>query len=395
MFHVRCCAHIINLVVTDGTATISHLTTNVRESVKYIKKSVSRLFKFVEICRNLAMTIGEGLKLDVTTRWNSTYNMLKTAIAYKDALDSYADNDANYKWKPTNHEWALFDTITPILARLAEVSTAFSGSTYPTSNIFYPHIVNVKIALREACESTKPELKAMGEAMMDKFNKYWEEPNNVMVIATILDPRYKLKYIKWGFYKIYGRDKAAAEYDLIEIELAKLYETYDMHHRHEKADSYRAGASSATTMDTSASLPSSASEFTSYLSETSLETTKNELDKYLGEANESLLNKNFDVLMWWRLNAHRYPVVAKMAKNFLTIPATSVSAESTFSTGGRVLDDYRSSLKPSMVKALVCASCWIKGAHNDNGNSMNMVCSLLFLVYFSVAFLYCISYEYI
>jgi hypothetical protein len=153
-FHVRCCAHIINLVVTDGTATISHLMANVRESVKYIKKSVSRLFKFVEICRNLAMTIGEGLKLDVTTRWNSTYNMLKTAIAYKDALDSYADNDANYKWKPTNHEWALFDTITPILARLAEVSTAFSGSTYPTSNIFYPHIVNVKIALREACEST-------------------------------------------------------------------------------------------------------------------------------------------------------------------------------------------------------------------------------------------------
>ncbi|KAK1603698.1 hypothetical protein QYE76_027371 [Lolium multiflorum] len=70
--------------------------------------------------------------------------------------------------------------------------------------------------------------------------------------------------------------------------------------------------------------------------------------------------------------ACRYPVVAKMAKNFLTIPATSVSSESTFSTGGRVLDDYRSSLKPSMVVALVCASSWIKGAHNDNGNSMNM-----------------------
>jgi len=379
-FHVRCCAHIINLVVTDGTATITPLTNNVRESVKYIKKSVSRLHKFVEICRSLAITVGEGLKLDVTTRWNSTYHMLRTAIAYRDALDSYSDSDANYKWKPSNDEWALFNTVTPILASLAEVSTAFSGSTYPTSNIFYPHIVNVKIALKEACDSKNPPLKVMGEAMMDKFNKYWEEPNNVMVIATILDPRYKLKYIKWGFRMIYEQGKALAEYNLIDIELTKLYETYDMHHRHEKADSYRSGASSSSTVDISSSLPSSASQFTSYLNETSLETSKNELLKYLDEENESLLNKKFDVLLWWRLNAHRYPVIAKMAKNFLSIPATSVSSESTFSTGGRVLDDYRSSLKPAMVEALVCASSWIKGAHNDNKVSLGPVCVLLLMI---------------
>ena len=54
-----------------------------------------------------------------------------------------------------------------------------------------------------------------------------------------------------------------------------------------------------------------------------------------------------------------------MAKRFLTIPASSVSSESTFSTGGRVLDDYRSSLKPTMVEALVCGASYIKGAHSD------------------------------
>jgi hypothetical protein len=179
--------------------------------------------------------------------------------------------------------------------------------------------VNVKIALKEACSSTNLAFKAMGEAMLDKFNNYWDEPNNVMVIATIIDPRYKLKYIKWGFRRIYSEEKATAEYNLIETELAKLYDTYDMHHHREKADSYRSAASSSTPMDTSSSLPSSSSEFTSYLSETSVETSKNELDKYLGEANESLLNNFFDVLMWWKLNDHWYPVVSKMAKNFLLI----------------------------------------------------------------------------
>ncbi|KAM0919875.1 hypothetical protein ACQ4PT_007873 [Festuca glaucescens] len=54
-----------------------------------------------------------------------------------------------------------------------------------------------------------------------------------------------------------------------------------------------------------------------------------------------------------------------MARRFLTIPASSVSSESTFSTGGRVLDDYRSSLKPVMVEALVCGASYIKGSHSD------------------------------
>uniref|UniRef100_A0A453PBT3 HAT C-terminal dimerisation domain-containing protein n=1 Tax=Aegilops tauschii subsp. strangulata TaxID=200361 RepID=A0A453PBT3_AEGTS len=50
----------------------------------------------------------------------------------------------------------------------------------------------------------------------------------------------------------------------------------------------------------------------------------------------------------------KYPVLENMARRFLTIPASSVSSESSFSTGGRILDDYRSSLKPYMVEALVC-----------------------------------------
>ena len=31
-----------------------------------------------------------------------------------------------------------------------------------------------------------------------------------------------------------------------------------------------------------------------------------------------------------------------------------------------ILDDYRSSLRPAMVEALVCASSFIRGSHQDN-----------------------------
>ena len=165
----------MNLVVNDGMAPLETLISKLRESVKYMKKSPSRMYKFLEICKSIALEVGEGLKLDVLTRWSSTYRMLSACIAYKDALMCYADSDANYKWQPSNEEWALYNKIQLILKALAEVTTAFSGSLYPTANVFYPYIVNVKIALRAASISTDEHVKRMGSAMIDKFDKYWAE----------------------------------------------------------------------------------------------------------------------------------------------------------------------------------------------------------------------------
>ncbi|KAK1408316.1 hypothetical protein QVD17_39978 [Tagetes erecta] len=49
-----------------------------------------------------------------------------------------------------------------------------------------------------------------------------------------------------------------------------------------------------------------------------------------------------------------------MARNILCIPITTVASESAFSAGGRILDDYRSSLTKDMVELLVCGGDWIK-----------------------------------
>lgn len=64
------------------------------------------------------------------------------------------------------------------------------------------------------------------------------------------------------------------------------------------------------------------------------------------------------------MNELKYPIVAKMDKDVLTIPITTVSSKSAFSTGGRVVNDYRSSLFPWTVQDLVCASSWIRGGHH-------------------------------
>ncbi|KAL4571289.1 hypothetical protein LXL04_018047 [Taraxacum kok-saghyz] len=90
---------------------------------------------------------------------------------------------------------------------------------------------------------------------------------------------------------------------------------------------------------------------------------KTELDKYLGEDREAI-DVNFDILKWWGINKCRYPVLSKMARDILAIPVSTVASESAFSTGGRVLDSFRTSLTPRMVEALVCTQDWVRDCHD-------------------------------
>ncbi|KAJ4970007.1 hypothetical protein NE237_003106 [Protea cynaroides] len=77
-FHNRC-THILNLIVQDGLKCIDKSVQLVRSSIAYVKASQARKVKFLEICKQLGITDKKGLHGDVTTRWNSTYHMLRFA----------------------------------------------------------------------------------------------------------------------------------------------------------------------------------------------------------------------------------------------------------------------------------------------------------------------------
>jgi hypothetical protein len=89
-----------------------------------------------------------------------------------------------------------------------------------------------------------------------------------------------------------------------------------------------------------------------------------QLELYLDETKVAR-NAEFDILSFWKGNEFRYPEVAAMARDILSIPVSTVASESTFSVGGRVIDQYRSSLKPDVVEALVCTRDWLYGKQGN------------------------------
>ena len=53
-----------------------------------------------------------------------------------------------------------------------------------------------------------------------------------------------------------------------------------------------------------------------------------------------------------------------MARDTLIVPISTVASKSTFSTGGRVIDEYRPRLNEESIEALICGGDWIH--HNYN-----------------------------
>lgn len=172
LLHMRCCAHILNLIVKDGLEVVKDGVERIRDSVAYWTATPKRKEKFEETAKQLRISCTKNLVLDCPTRWNSTYKMLDVAILYEDVFSRLRQRESQYTCLPTSLHWKFAKDICGKLKLFNSITEVFSGTNYPTSNQYFPKICMIKIAINEWIKSS--------ETLIKKWQRIcWENLKNI------------------------------------------------------------------------------------------------------------------------------------------------------------------------------------------------------------------------
>ncbi|CAL9008221.1 unnamed protein product [Prunus brigantina] len=373
-FHIRCCAHILNLIVQDGLKHIHDSVGKIRESIKYVRGSQGRKQKFLDCAAQVSLDCKKGLRQDVPTRWNSTFLMIDSALYYQRAFLHLQLSDSNYKHFLSEVEWQTLEKLNKFLKVFYDVTSLFSGTKYTTANLYFPQVFVVEDTLRKAKNDQDDFMRSMATQMMEKFDKYWKEYNLILAIAVILDPRYKIQFVEFCYKRLYGTN--SQEMAKVRDMICSLFDLYVQ--IHSKAESVASISSTSNSVRSrvddivSKECMDVMKEFDTFESEESITSSqKSQLQLYLDEPKIDR-KINLNVLDFWKANQFRYPELSILARDVLSIPISTVASEASFSVGGRVLDQYRSALKPENVEALICTRDWIFGDQENPTMAPNL-----------------------
>ncbi|KAL2906614.1 putative AC transposase [Bienertia sinuspersici] len=369
LMHVRCCAHILNLCVQDGLDELRTLLEPIRNVIRWIRaaRSAKRIYK--QKCEEYGLR-KKVIALDTPTRWNSTYKLLHDAIAYRDVLtDMYNESRATDGQFITNNHWSLAKIVHDVLE-------TFDNATHIFSYVYEPNIHTVILeCIKIICTIKQTSLANPGVAvkrlldnMKVKWCAYFTEFPPIYAIAAILDPGVKLEGLTnlLTFY-----------YQQLDVQFDVPYYVNNCKRILERlCEEYGAVIQPqpvGSSMDASRfgilgpvlkkSRPDGSGSSSSSSSSSSSNIGVGEYLTYQFETEE-----NFHIIEWWKNHSSKFPVLARIAKDILAIPASTIAFESAFSAGRRVLDEKRSRLSSESIEMCVCKKDWDQAEKRTQGH---------------------------
>ncbi|OAJ41345.1 hypothetical protein BDEG_24966 [Batrachochytrium dendrobatidis JEL423] len=300
--HHRCFAHVLDLAAQDAHQEIKTSIETLREGIKLLQYN-GRILKPI---------------LDVSTRWNSAFDMLVTYLKMRGPLVQILDQlymEKKIPDVPSARDWGDLTELVHFFQPFKQATMECSSNKHQTLSYVIPWY-NV---LLDHCENATQQMHP--NAFQMKLDKYFNVSSNHCVIAVVLDPRHKLE-----FYDDENQDaqENASQKEKIKRQIQSVYAEYD-------------DQSGLMQLELTPTL---------------------QLEEYL---NTQVVDPRQDPLEWWKHHGLDFPLLAKMARDYLAIPATSASSEHAFSKARHLITDSRTRLSDQTIRASICLGNWQRG----------------------------------
>jgi len=79
--------------------------------------------------------------------------------------------------------------------------------------------------------------------------------------------------------------------------------------------------------------------------------------------------RDTDIYQYWKSKQYDFPIISRIARDFLAIPATLAPLECVFSTGSDVVTRKRNKLTRESVRMIMCLKNWGIITDEDIDNS--------------------------
>ncbi|GFZ04777.1 hypothetical protein Acr_17g0003490 [Actinidia rufa] len=144
-------------------------------------------------------------------------------------VEDWEDEDASRV--PTKLDWKNCKLFVTFLKLFYDATKRFSGSLFVTSNSVFDEILKIEATLEKLLDNKDPFMCAMAARMKEKFLRYWGDGGKINVniyiyVAVALDPRLKLRWLRFRYTKFKGKDVGINMESRVKAVLVRLYDAY-------------------------------------------------------------------------------------------------------------------------------------------------------------------------
>ncbi|KAM8952264.1 E3 SUMO-protein ligase ZBED1-like [Pelodytes ibericus] len=342
---VCCAAHILQTCVREGLDV-----HEVRETLSAVRGLISYFDQDAKAACSLEDKLETMNKarpvLDTETCWISTLQMCQNLLDVKWALLSMTE-ERMVQNLPDQH-WKLLQDLVPVL-KTVWISTVFLQEEQNASiSSLMPCVHGILNAFAGFSEDGSSAVKAAVNQMQREMCRHWDVQNEAKllaspwIMASFLDPRFKeLRFLK-----------PATRGELHSRVLTLLSQI------HHPPEAHLGPSVTCKGADKTLQLCLQGEGCTSTVYDIllgkdpteSMPEVRQQLDNYIVEP---ICKRSMDPLIWWKTNHHRFPTLAKLAHQYLTIPATAVPPEHAFSARHSTLHQRRAVLDEKLMDSIL------------------------------------------